>query len=308
MFGNRLGKNVRHRRRWATRNHISCYRLYDRDIPEVPLALDWWDGRLHISHYRALEREMQPQWLELMVAEACSRLGLSRSDVFVKERKRQKGADQYERVGAGGDRFEISEGNCKFWVNLGDYLDTGLFLDHRVTRQRVAEVSRGKRMLNLFAYTASFSVHAAAHGALETTSVDLSKTYSKWARDNFELNQLEAGRNHIVESDVFEFLSRARTAGERYDVVVLDPPIFSNSKRMTSSFDVQRDHVELLHATATVLRTRSEIYFSTSRQKFKLETAEIEALGLTVEDITSETVPEDFRQRRPHRCFRISSL
>jgi len=306
MFGNRLLKNAKHRRKWAARTHTSCYRLYDRDIPEVPLAVDWWDGRVSISTYLELEREHQPDWLEAMVAEVASRLAIEANAIFVKQRRKQKGADQYGKVGEAGDRFVVSEGPCKLWINLSDYLDTGLFLDHRTTRTIVADAARGKRMLNLFAYTGSFSVHAAMAGALETTSVDLSNTYCSWTRDNLDLNELPEAKNRVVQGDVFEFLERQRSAGERYDTIVVDPPIFSNSKRMTSSFDVQRDHRDLLHAAQTVCRVGAEVFFSTSRQKFRFEEDAIAALGFACEEITAKTVPEDFRHRRPHRCWRLA--
>ena len=308
MFGNRLAKTARHRRKWAARNKISCYRLYDRDIPEVPLALDWFEGKLHVSHYLALEREQKPEWLAQMVGVASERLGLADADVFVKERRRQSGADQYEVLSSAGERVPVAEGGLRFLVNLRDYLDTGLFLDHRQTRARVASIAAGKRMLNLFSYTASFSVYAASAGALETTSVDMSKTYTAWAEQNFALNGLESPHHRLLAEDVFAFLSTHRDHGDLYDLVVVDPPIFSNSKRMYGSFDVQRDHVELLEKTRAFCRVGADVIFSSSRKKFRIDATAVESVGFELTEITDQTVPEDFRQRRPHRCYALRAV
>ena len=308
MFGNRLAKNARARRRWAKREQVSCYRLYDRDIPEVPLTLDWYEGQLQISHSLALPREHHRTWLPTMVAVARDRLGVGVGDVFIKERRRQSGANQYQALATDGQRIAVSEGGLRFWINLSDYLDTGLFLDHRRTRARVAQLAQQKKMLNLFSYTASFSVYAAAHGAIETTSVDMSKTYTRWAEDNFELNELASPSHRFIAQDVFAFLREARSSRELYDVVVVDPPIFSNSKRMSSSFDVQRDHVELLANTRAVCHSGSDVVFSTARRKFKFDFEQVLSIGFEAIEITAETISFDFRQRRPHRCFALCAV
>ena len=299
MFGNRLDKNARHRRRWARRRDITCYRLYDRDIPEVPLALDWYEGRAVLSDYTSREEE-DDDWLEAMAAEVRRRL--EPAALYIKRRRRQRGADQYDKLDDRGERVAVSEGGHRFWVNLGDYLDTGLFLDHRQTRAMVAAEAAGARMLNLFAYTGSFTVYAAAAGAAATVSVDLSRTYTRWAADNLALNGIE-GDHRIVCADVFEYLEDS--AGV-FDLVVVDPPIFSNSKKMSRSFDVQRDHLELLERLRRRLIPGARVYFSTPRKRFAIDTAGLEALGFEVVDITSATVPEDFKQRRPHRAFRLA--
>lgn len=307
MFANRLGKNARHRRKWARRHGVSCYRLYDRDIPEVPLAIDWYEGRLYLARYPRDDEEASPAWLEAMVAAAIGRLEVERGDVFVKERRRQRGERQYERLDSSGARFEVAEGGHRFWVNLRDYLDTGLFLDHRETRRLVAAEAQGKRFLNLFSYTGSFTVYAAAAGATSSASVDLSRTYSSWAADNLALNGIDRERHEIVCGDVTGFLEEAAAGGRRFDLAVVDPPIFSNSKKLDASFDVQRDHAALLERLARVLASGAAVYFSTSRKKFQLAEAELADLGFAIDEITDATIPDDFRQRRPHRAWRLTS-
>jgi 23S rRNA G2069 N7-methylase RlmK/C1962 C5-methylase RlmI len=303
MLGNRLVKNARHRRKWARRRGISCYRLYDRDIPEVPLAIDWYEGRVQISHYDGGEDAL---WRGRMAAEIAARLEIAPEAVAVKERRRQRGDSQYQKLAASGRRLAVSEGGHRFWINLEDYLDAGLFLDHRQTRAMVAAEAADRRFLNLFAYTGSFSIYAAAAGAASTTTVDLSRTYSAWAADNFALNNVPVGERHrVVCADVFAFLGEAAAAGERYQLAVVDPPIFSNSKKTDRVLDVQRDHLELLERLARVLEPGAAVYFSSSRRKFRLAAGELEALGYRLREITGETVPEDFRQRRPHRAWRL---
>lgn len=305
MFGNRLRKNARHRRKWARRNGISCYRLYDRDIPELPLVVDWYEGRLHVAEYaRPHERDAGEHvaWLDAVVGRAAEVLEVPAEGVFLKQRDRQRGTSQYTRVAESGARFVVSEADLKFRVNLSDYLDTGLFLDHRQTRRMVAEASAGRRMLNLFAYTGSFSVHAAAAGAASTTTVDLSRTYLEWANDNLGLNGLSGGHNRLIQGDVRAWLDEAAEQGWQYDEVVCDPPTFSNSKRMQGTWDVNRDHVDLLQAVRRVTAPGGHIWFSTNARRFRLEYA---APGVRIDDITAQTVPPDFASKRPHRCWRL---
>ncbi len=283
MFANRLRKNAKHRRKWASRQGVSCYRLYDYDIPEVPLIVDTYEGRLHIATY-----DDQPD--ELLDA-ACEALQVEQADAFVKVRRRQRGKDQYERMGREQAVFQVAEGGLRFWVNLSDYLDTGLFLDHRQTRALIRDRVAGKRVLNLFAYTGSFSVYAAAGGGLVTT-VDLSATYLDWAADNLRINELPEG--DLRREDVVQWLEASR---ERWDLIVLDPPTFSNSKRMQGTFDVQRDHRWLVGLCLERLTPGGELWFSTNARRF--------SMGVEAEDWTGRTVPPDFKQRRPHRCWRI---
>lgn len=299
MLANRLRKRARHLRRWARREGVSCYRLYDRDIPEIPLSVDWYEGRLHIAHYQR-RRDHGEAWISAMVEAAGEAMSVPRDRIHVKERRRQRGAAQYERVDRSEERFVVREGDCRFLVNLRDYLDTGLFLDHRLTRARVAGEARGARFLNLFCYTGAFTVHAAAGGARETVSVDMSRTYLDWARDNLALNGFRGAAHHLVRADVLAYLREARPG---FDLAVLDPPTFSNSKKMRDVLDIQRDHAGLVNGTLALLRPGGVLYFSTGARRFQLDQARIRASA--IDDITAQTIPEDFRGQRPHRCWRM---
>ena len=291
MFANRLKKNARHLGKWAKREAVTCWRVYDKDIPELPVTVDTYEGALVINDYRIDPTDQT--WLDAL-AEA-ARDALDAKDVFIKRRERltdRRDGHQYERIAKENEFRIVHEGGQKFRVNLGDYVDTGLFLDHRITRARVA-AEPGTSLLNLFAYTGAFSVHAAAAGKA-TTSVDLSNTYTEWARANLELNGL---RGEIIAGDVREFLTDARRGGRRWDIAIVDPPTFSNSKRMDYTWDLQRDHALLLDDVAAVADI---IWFSTNRQRFKLEYER----G-TITDETHATTPPDFRGK-PHRAYRIT--
>ena len=296
-FANRLRKNARHLRKWAKRENVTCWRVYDRDIPEVPLTVDTYEGALVINDYRyedAQAEDADAAWLAAMTTAAKD--ALDASDAFVKQRERLVGrreGHQYERTGNDVWRV-VHEGGHRFKVNLGGYIDTGLFLDHRVTRALVA-AERATTMLNLFAYTGSFSVYCAAAG-MTTTTVDLSKTYLEWAGENLALNNLTG---ELVHADVREFL---RTTDRRWDLAVVDPPTFSNSKRMDYTWDVQRDHAALLDDVARVARV---IWFSTNRRRFKLAWSRD---GYAVADHTRATIPPDFRDAKVHHAFRIAPV
>ena len=294
MFANRVRKNARHLGKWARRSAVTCWRIYDRDIPEVPVTVDTYEGALVVNDYRIEQDDVA--WLDAIAAAA--RGALEATEVFTKQRERLRGrreGHQYERLAGEGAWRTVSEGGHRFRVNLSDYVDTGLFLDHRITRARVAAES-ARTLLNLFSYTGAFSVYAAAAG-MRTTSVDLSNTYLDWARENLALNQLTG---EIVHADVREFLADARRAGKRWDVAVVDAPTFSNSKRMDYTWDVQRDHAALLADVRAV--SSRVVWFSTNRKRFKLELPE--EPGLT--DETHATTPPDFRHK-PHQAWRIGS-
>lgn len=292
MLANRVAKNARHLGRWAAREGISCYRVYDRDIPEIPVTVDTYAGALVINDYR-FEREAADTWLDEM-ATGVQKI-LSATEVFFKRRLRhdRREGEQYEKLDDTDAWRTVTEGGHTFRVNLADYLDTGLFLDHRITRAKVA-AEPAKTMLNLFAYTGSFSVYCAAAG-MQTTSVDMSRTYLDWARANLELNK-QGGE--LVQSDVREFLLTARQQRRRWDIAVVDPPTFSSSKRMDYTFDIQRDHPVLLDDVAAVA---SVIWFSTNKKKFKLQWARP---SVEIDDVTFATTPQDFRHR-PHYGYRI---
>jgi 23S rRNA G2069 N7-methylase RlmK/C1962 C5-methylase RlmI len=296
MLANRVRKNAKHLAKWAKRESVMCYRIYDRDIPEIPVMIDSYNGALVIQDYRIDQTDTV--WLD--AAADAVREATGASEVYIKSRERlidRREGNQYERQGDAGERREVTENGHRFLVNLGDYLDTGLFLDHRITRTRVA-AEAGERMLNLFAYTGSFSVYAAAAGK-DTTSVDMSRTYLDWASDNLALNQL---RGECVQLDVRELLAGARRSGRRWDVAIVDPPTFSNSKRMDYTWDVQRDHVALLDDVAGVMAPGGVIWFSTNKKKFHFDWTHKLA---TVSDETHATTPPDFHHK-PHRAYRIS--
>tara|TARA_B100000609_G_scaffold199558_1_gene204141 strand:+ start:557 stop:1570 length:1014 start_codon:yes stop_codon:yes gene_type:complete len=308
MLVNRLRKNLKKRRKWSKRTGVTCYRLYDRDIPELPLVIDWYEGSLHIAIFsrkrRADESEEKIyQWEKALLDAAVETIGVSAEKVFVKHRRRQKGSQQYTHFAQEGKRFVVHEGGHKFWVNLSDYLDTGLFLDHRPTRALVEKEAKEKRFLNLFSYTGAFTVYAAAGGARELTTVDMSNTYIQWVEDNLILNDFDLARHRLIQDDVFAFLRSEERDKEVYDLVVIDPPTFSNSKRMQHTLDIQRDHVWLLNRILSFTAPGGVIYFSNNFRKFSLDADAIECDH--IEDISKQSVPEDFKDPLIHRCWRL---
>ena len=303
-FRNRLLKRARHLRRWPGRG-ITCYRLYERDVPEVPLVVDRYEDHLHIAEFvRPHDRTpaQHADWLDLMIRTATESLEVDRSKVFLKARKRQRGTTQYERVAAQSRLLTVNEGGLRFQINLSDYLDTGLFLDHRITRQMVREQAAGKTMINLFGYSGSFTVYAAAGGATSTTTVDSSQTYLAWARENLAINGMGASSHRFVRADAMDYV-RDLDRDVEFDIAVVDPPTYSNSKDHPRDWDVQRDHAELLRRLAHHMATGGLIFFSTNFRRFKL--AENELPHLNIREISRHTVPPDFRNRRIHRCWRI---
>jgi len=305
MFLNRVAKNYRHLRKWARREGIESFRVYDRDIPELPFALDVYGQHAQLQEYSAPVTDVRAQreWRSAMHAAAAQALELPLNQVVLKQRHGQRPDIQYRKLGPRGEDFIVGEGEHRFIVNLTDYLDTGLFLDHRQTRARVQSLAAARRFLNLFCYTGSFSVYAAAGGAKSSTSVDLSNTYLDWARRNFELNGMDAGRHRLVRADARRFVRDEAAAGQRYDLVVLDPPSFSNSKRMQGVLDLQRDHVALIRDCAEILAPAGELLFSTNLRSFRLDAAAL--AGFKIADISAQTVPSDFRNRKIHKCWRI---
>lgn len=303
-FANRLRKNLKTLGKWARQEGISCYRLYDGDIPEYAVAVDLYDGWAHVQEYQApkeIDERKAAQRLREAMAVLPEVLQTAPERIFLKVRKQQKGREQYGKFGEQGQFIEVREGAARLLVNLSDYLDTGLFLDHRPTRLLLGELAAGKRFLNLFAYSGAASVHAALGGAASTLTVDMSQTYLDWAKKNLALNGFSGGNHRLERADCLEWLGRAK--GE-FDLIFLDPPTFSNSKRMEGTFDVQRDHVELLRKTAALLAPDGTLIFSNNNRKFKMDA---EALPeLAIEDITRKTIPKDFeRNPRIHSCWRI---
>ncbi|WP_018152098.1 class I SAM-dependent methyltransferase [Leeia oryzae] len=303
---NRLGKNAKHWGKWARRQQISCYRIYDRDIPEFPVAIDMYEDKVCIQEFDTGWKQTDAEhaaWGVAVKTAVSDVLGVSESQVWFKLRQRQKGEEQYEKTGEMGEDFIAHEGGHLFWVNLGAYLDTGLFLDHRPTRMRVGSMAQGKRFLNLFAYTGSFSVYAAKGGAVSSETVDLSNTYQAWTARNFELNQIDRTQHILTRADVFTWLREAVDEGKRFDLIVLDPPTFSNSKKMLGILDIQRDHPWLIRQCLSLLTRGGTLFFSTNLRSFELDPG-IQAMA-DVKNISAQSVPEDFRNKKIHQCFSI---
>lgn len=305
-FANRLGKNAKHYLKWARRHDIEAWRLYDRDIPQFPFAIDVYGGQIHLQEYDTgwlMQPEEYETWLSEVLEAVAFITGFAPADIHLKRRERQKGTQQYEKTGKAGADFIVHEHGRRFWVNLEKYLDTGLFLDHRNTRQRVGEMAAGKRFLNLFAYTGSFSVYAATGGAAASETVDLSNTYLDWARRNFELNGIDEARHQIVRADVFQYLQAAAQAGKPFDLIVMDPPSFSNSKKMLDILDIQRDHQKLIDGAMALLASDGLLFFSNNLRSFALD--EAVAQKYAVKEISKQSVPEDFRNKKIHQCWEI---
>jgi 23S rRNA (guanine2445-N2)-methyltransferase / 23S rRNA (guanine2069-N7)-methyltransferase len=313
MFANRLAKNAKRLLAWARAGQVSCYRLYDADMPEYSLAIDLYrtvpDGFnwLYVQEYAA-PASIDPQAAKRRRNEALSVLtdvcGVPAERIRVRLRRKTPRGEQYSRVDQQSQFHVVEEGGLKFYVNFDDYLDTGLFLDHRVTRHRLREAAAGKRLLNLFAYTGSATVYAAAARARSSTSVDISRTYLDWANRNFLLNGLDSTKHLLVRAECREWLANARRKRERFDLVFLDPPTFSNSKSMSSVLDIRRDHAVLADACAQVLAPGGLIVFSTNAQRFKIDSTLVE--HFKIDDISVQTLPADFeRNPKIHRCFEL---
>ena len=307
MFRNRLTKDYRHIGRLARRQGIGCYRIYDHDLPEFPFCIERYEDKLYLAEYQrrhGMTEEAHAEWLEGCIPVISEVLETPDELIFFRERRRKAGRQgQYEKLASEKEFFVAKEAGLSFRINLTDYLDTGLFLDHRITRGMVRAESAGKRVLNLFCYTGSFSVYAAAGGAVGVDSVDLSKTYLTWAAENMELNfPGEAAKHRFIHADVKQWLNEA--PAEEYDLVVMDPPTFSNSKRMKDFLDIQRDHAELINQTLRAMTAGGVLYFSTNYRSFQLETEKI--ASTSIRDITNATTPFDFQRKLWRQCFRIS--
>jgi len=313
MFANRLNKNQKHLAKWRKREHVSCYRLYDADMPEYALAVDIYESAVtpgqrwvHVQEYEApkkIDAQKAQQRLDESLQVIREELAIAASDIFLKVRRQQKGTAQYEKLASEKQFHEVAEGGNRFWVNFADYLDTGLFLDHRITRSMLTDLAGGRRFLNLFAYTGSGTVYAAKGGAASTTTADMSNTYLDWAKRNMLLNGFGGTRHEYVQANCIEWLQQQ--AGKRqYDLIFLDPPSFSTSKRMNSTFDVQRDHVMLLKATMKLLSRDGVLIFSNNLRSFKMATDELS--GVEIKDISRATLPKDFeRNPKIHNCWHM---
>ncbi len=313
MFANRLGKNLKRLHSWAERESVSCYRVYDADMPEYAFAIDLYRAIepdelwLYVQEYAA-PAQIEPQAVRRRRGEVLAMLpgttGVAPERIRVRTRRRTRRGEQYDKVGEQARFHVVTEGGLRFRVNFEDYLDTGLFLDQRTTRARLRDAARGKRFLNLFAYTGAATVYAAAGGAASTTSVDLSRTYIEWGRRNLALNALTGEAHAWVQADCREWLTDAARGSQRFDLVFLDPPTFSNSKRMQGVLDIERDHPELIDACARLLAPQGLLLFSTNAQRFRLQ--EQLAERYQIRDLSAATLPRDFeRNPRIHRCFEV---
>ena len=306
-FANRLRKNLKKLDKWAKQQGIECYRLYDADLPEYNVAVDRYGSKVVVQEYappKTVDAQKARQRLFDVINATLAVLELPSNQLILKTRERQKGKNQYEKLAQKGEFLLVEEYNAKLWVNLTDYLDTGLFLDHRIARRMLGEMSGGKDFLNLFAYTGTASVHAGLGGARSTTTVDMSRTYLEWAEKNLRANGLTGRQHRLIQADCLSWLSNAN---EQFDVIFIDPPTFSNSKRMENTFDVQRDHLALMKDLKRLLRRNGTIMFSNNKRGFQMDMAGLSALGLEAKEITAKTLSQDFaRNRQIHNCWLVT--
>ena len=314
MFANRLKKNYKKISKWAKRQNISCYRLYDADLPEYAVAIDLYQANktyINVQEYEApktIDTHKANQRLAGVLIEIPKILGIDKSQVFLKIRRKQKKIEQYEKLNNKANFHIIEEENCRFLVNFEDYLDTGIFLDHRTLRIKIQQQAKDKHFLNLFAYTGTASIHAAIGGAKSTTTIDMSNTYLDWAKNNFELNKL-TGNHDFIRADCMEWLNQQAKEADRklFDLIFLDPPTFSNSSRMEEHFDIQRDYIDIINNALELLTKNGRLYFSTNFKKFKLDKHLFS--NAVIQDISPSTIPEDFaRNKKIHYCWEIQKI
>ena len=306
-FANRLQKNIKKIEKWAKQQGLDAYRLYDADLPEYNLAVDRYADHIVVQEYVApknIDENKARQRLLDAVNATLNVTGIETNKLILKVRQKQKGTNQYEKLANKGEYFYVNEYGAKLWVNLTDYLDTGLFLDHRLTRKMLGEMAQGKDFLNLFAYTGSATVHAALGKAKSTTTVDMSNTYLNWAEQNLLLNDIEGKQHKLIQADCLQWLEQC---DRQFDLIFVDPPTFSNSKRMEDSWDVQRDHIKLMTNLKRVLRPNGTIVFSNNKRGFKMDFAKLEELGLSAVEISHKTLPLDFeRNKQIHNCWLVT--
>ncbi|WAM45854.1 bifunctional 23S rRNA (guanine(2069)-N(7))-methyltransferase RlmK/23S rRNA (guanine(2445)-N(2))-methyltransferase RlmL [Edwardsiella piscicida] len=306
-YANRLRKNLKKFDKWARQEGLTCYRVYDADLPEYNVAVDRYGEKIVVQEYappKSVDAQKARQRLFDVVSVTQSVMGVSGNNLILKTRERQKGKSQYEKLAQKGEFMEVHEYGARFWVNLTDYLDSGLFIDHRIARRMLGEMSRGKDFLNLFAYTGSASVYAGLGGARSTTTVDMSRTYLEWAERNLRLNGLTGRQHRLVQADCLSYLHHCE---DKFDLIFIDPPTFSNSKRMEGTFDVQRDHLDLMRDLARILRPGGTIMFSNNKRGFKMDLAGLAQLGLQAQEITERTLSADFaRNRQIHNCWLVT--
>ncbi len=306
MLANRVKKRFKHLGRRFARQNIEVFRLYDWDIPEIRAVVDWYGGHLVIGEY--MRRQSVPEWLALMGRAAAKALNVPADKIHLKQRWAGKqDGNRYERIDHTNRKIVLSERDLKFSVNPFDYVDTGLFSDHRNTRQTVREMATGKDFLNLYCYTASFSCYAAKGGARSTLSVDRSDSAIQWARENFTINGIDPATNRLVQAHTFDFLRQAKREKQRFDLAVVDPPSYSTTQTRNIAFDIARDHPRLLQAVRELLRPGATLFFSTNHQSFEPRMGGLDISDL--QEITASTIPEDYVHKRKtiHRCWRITA-
>lgn len=299
---NRIEKNYKHRAKWARKEGIEAFRIYEKDIPEFPFIVDIYKDHAVIFEKRDSEIDAEKfDHFNFIISAVKTVLNIPEEKVVIKSRFKQKGSTQYEKLDEKGEFISVKEYEAQYLVNLHDYLDTGLFLDHRPMRQVVFKESMGKKVLNLFSYTGAVSVMAALGGATHVTSVDLSSTYQDWAKKNFEHNNLSLKEHNFIIQSALEYLEKAVN---QFDLIFLDPPTFSNSKKMDDDFEVEKDQVFLIKHCLRLLKPDGVLYFSNNKRKFKLSDEAIAMAAII--DITDKTIPLDFRDTKIHHCYKIT--
>lgn len=304
MIKNRIEKNLKKIKTSISKNNLEAYRIYDRDIPEYPYIIDIYKNQCLIHDKTDPIKDKDKNYLPELLQAIKELFQINDDLIHIKKRARQEGTQQYEKLNSSGIRFIVRENQAQFYVNLNDYLDTGLFLDHRPIRQIIYKEAAEKNFLNLFCYTGSVSVFAALGGA-RTTSVDMSQTYLNWAMDNFNLNQIDLGSHKFIRSDVLEWLNEHRYQA-KYDLIFLDPPTFSNSKKMEDYFEVEKDQDFIVQCCMQMLRPGGVLYFSNNKRKFKLSQELIS--NYQIKDISEKTIPIDFHDMKIHNCYKITHL
>jgi len=306
MVANRIRKNLRKLKKPFEQQNIDVFRLYDWDIPEIRLVVDWYKGHLVVGEYQRQQTDGIEDWLPRMAEATASAINVPKENLHLKSRKTGGGnpGSRYERLGKNTEPMVVQERDLKFLVNLDDYIDTGVFSDHRNTRKEIRKISEGQRFLNLYAYTGTFTCAAVAGGAIASTTVDLSNNYLGWAEQNFSLNELPDGPHAFIKSDCLDFLFKAHREKKSWDLCVLDPPSFSTQHGNSSGFDILRDHPKLIEATISVMAPGGKIYFSTNHQRFTPRFGGLRCES--IEEITHRTVPQDYRNKKIHQCWCIS--
>ncbi|WP_318509653.1 bifunctional 23S rRNA (guanine(2069)-N(7))-methyltransferase RlmK/23S rRNA (guanine(2445)-N(2))-methyltransferase RlmL [Photobacterium leiognathi] len=306
-FANRLKKNIAKLGKWAKREGIECYRIYDADIPNYNAAIDKYKDYIIIQEYAApksVSEELARRRIMDILRATIEVTGVESNKVILKVRERQKGKSQYQKLSSAERHMVVEEYGVELKVNLYDYLDTGLFLDHRITRRMLGKMAPGKDFLNLFSYTGSATVHAAVGGAKTTTTVDMSNTYLRWAQENMELNNQVGSQHEFIQADCLQWLQEV---DDTFDLIFIDPPTFSNSKRMKQSFDIQRDHIMLMENLKRMLRPEGQIVFSNNKRHFKMDLDKLNELGLHAKNISDKTLPMDFaKNKQIHNCWIIT--